>query len=100
MMKILEKGNIVHFILQVVPRASQSELTSFQDGVIKLRISAPPVDGKANKECVRVLANFLGIKRSQVTILSGNKSRTKKIAIENANVEEISARLADLPPVM
>lgn len=93
MLRIQEKENVVHFTIRVVPKASHSELTGFQDGTLKLRITSPPVDGRANNECIRVIADFLGIKKGQVTIVSGYTSRIKTIAVEGLTAKEIGARL-------
>ena len=98
MVQIREKDNAVLFTIRIVPRASRSELAGFQDGTLKLRIAAPPVDGKANEECVRMIADFFGIKKVRVTIVSGHTSRTKTVAVEGASVKEVAARLAELPP--
>lgn len=87
----------VTFRIRVVPRASRSELAGIQDDALKLRITAPPVDGKANEECIRVVADFFGVKRRQVTIISGHVSRTKTIAIAGKSPGEIAARLEQLP---
>ena len=97
MVQIREKENAVLFNIRVVPRASRSELTGFRDGALKLRIASPPVDGKANQECVRMVADFLRVKKGQVTIVSGHASRTKTVAVEGAKAKEVTARLAELP---
>ncbi|MBW6487114.1 MAG: DUF167 domain-containing protein [Syntrophobacterales bacterium] len=90
-----EDGVLFH--VRVVPRASRSELAGVQDDALKLRITAPPVDGKANEECIRVLADFFDVKKRQVTIVSGHASRTKTIAIAGKSSGEIAARLEKLP---
>jgi len=87
----------VIFRVRVVPRASRSELAGIQDDTLKLRITAPPVDGKANEECIRVIADFFGVKKRQVTITGGHISRTKTILIADRNVGEIAALLEKLP---
>jgi len=91
-----EDGVIFH--IRVVPRASRSELAGVQNDALKLRITAPPVAGKANEECIRVIADFFGVKKRQVTIVSGHASRTKTIAITGMNTGEIAALLEKLPP--
>ncbi len=58
--------------VRVVPRASKSEIVGMQEGVLKVRIASPPVDGAANAELVRVLAKHLGVARSTVAIVSGD----------------------------
>jgi len=74
-------GNII-FSVRVVPRASRSEIVGEQDGLLRVRIAAPPVDGAANEELVRVLAKEFGVARRSISIISGHSSRVKKISIE------------------
>jgi uncharacterized protein (TIGR00251 family) len=96
MVQIREKGNAVCFTIRVIPRASRSELAGFQNEALKLRITSPPVDGKANDECIRVISDFLRIKKGQVTIVGGHASRTKTIAVEGLTPKEVGARLSEL----
>lgn len=89
----------ITFTVKVVPRASRSEIVGIQDDAVKLRIVSPPVDGKANEECVRVIADFLGLKKRQVSILSGHASRTKTISLTGTTLQETAAHLNALPPL-
>lgn len=75
-------GNIV-FNVRVIPRASKSEFAGVLDGALKLRIASPPVDGAANGELVRFLAKKFGVSRSDITIIGGERSKNKRIKIEN-----------------
>jgi uncharacterized protein len=74
-------GNII-FTVRVVPRSARSEIAGEQGGSLRVRIAAPPVDGSANEELVRVLAKELGVSRRAINIISGHSSRLKKISIE------------------
>jgi len=65
----------------VQPGASKNEIVGIQEDALKLRISAPPVQGKANSKLIQFLAKQLGVKRSQVEILSGHTSKIKKIKV-------------------
>ena len=65
-----EKGGALTFKVRVVPRASRSEISGEHDGSLRIRIAAPPVDGAANEELVRLLARKLGVPRSAVACLS------------------------------
>ena len=76
-----ETENGVIFGVRVAPRASKSEIVGEVEGNLRVRISAPPVDGAANEEVVRVLAKAFGIAKSNVAILSGQTSKTKRIRI-------------------
>lgn len=67
--------------VRVVPRASQSEIVGEYDGALKIRLAAPPVDGAANAELIKVLAKFFEVPRNAVEILSGETSKTKQIRI-------------------
>jgi uncharacterized protein (TIGR00251 family) len=83
-------GHLI-FNVKVVPRASRSELVGEQDGTLRVRIAAPPVDGAANEELIRLLAKTLEVKASSVTIVSGEASRMKKIAVKGITAQELQA---------
>jgi len=69
------------FRVRVQTGASKNEIVGVQQDALKIRISAPPVEGKANKVLVQFLAKQIGVKRSQVEILSGHTSRIKTIRV-------------------
>lgn len=92
MISFHQTGKNVTFTVRVVPRASRSEIVGIQDDAVKLRLSSPPVDGKANEECVRVIADFLGLKKRQVSIVNGHASRTKTISLAETTVEATADR--------
>ena len=75
--------------VRVQPNASKNEIVGFSDGILKVKIAAPPVAGKANAELVAFLAKRLGVSRNQITIVSGEKSRNKLIAIEGVTQIEV-----------
>jgi len=79
------------FNVKVVPRASRSELVGEQDGTLRVRIAAPPVAGAANEELIRLLAKKLEVRASSVTIVSGEASRMKKIAVKGITAQELQA---------
>ena len=96
MIPIRETESGVVFRIRVVPRASRRESAGFQDDAWKLRITAPPVEGKANDACIALLAELLGVKKGQVSIIAGHASRTKTVAIAGVKAPEIAARMAAL----
>ncbi|MDO9229882.1 MAG: DUF167 domain-containing protein [Syntrophales bacterium] len=96
MIPLRETETGVVFRIRVVPRASRREPVGIRDDTLKLRITAPPVEGKANRECVRMLAELLGVKKTQVAIISGHTSRTKTVAVEGVKAKEIAALIAVL----
>jgi len=79
--------------VRVVPRASKSEIVGMHEGVLKVRIASPPVDGAANAELVKVLAKYFGVTRSMVEIVSGETSKSKRVKIANLSVEAFEEKL-------
>ena len=86
-----EKGVILR--VQVQPRASRDEVMGPHGDGLKIRITAAPVAGAANKHLLKFLAKKLRVARSQISITSGATSRAKSIAIEGISAEEVRQRL-------
>ena len=84
----------MYLTLHVQPRASRTGLCGIHGGSLKLAITAPPVEGKANKEVIAFLAAFLKIPKKDVTIVSGAQSRTKRCRITSTTEIEVRARIA------
>jgi uncharacterized protein (TIGR00251 family) len=80
--------------VKVHPRAKRSAITGRLGGAWKLDLAAPPVDGKANDECVRFFADLAGVARSRVSIVLGATSRTKVIEIEGLSEDRLAELLA------
>jgi uncharacterized protein (TIGR00251 family) len=79
--------------LRVFPNAARNEVAGFTDGVLRVKIAAPPVEGKANKELIALLARKLGLSKGDLTIIKGYTSRNKVIVINGLSQEEITRRL-------
>jgi uncharacterized protein (TIGR00251 family) len=77
------KKEYVVFAVRVVPRSSCSEIVGEHDGALKVRIASPPVDGAANAELIKLLAKKFGVSRSDVEIVAGETSKSKRIKISN-----------------
>jgi hypothetical protein len=92
-MDVVEAQGSVSFSVRVQPRASRSEVVGEQNGALRLRLNSPPVDGAANDECVRVLAKALGVARSAVSILAGERSRNKRVRVDGLTVAELLEKL-------
>jgi len=80
--------------VKVHPRARRSAFAGRLGDAWKLDLAAPPVDGKANEECVRYLAGWAGVPRSRVRIVTGATSRRKVVEIEGMAQAEAEARLS------
>lgn len=79
--------------IKVTPNAGRNEISGFKEGVLHVKIAAPPEKGKANKELIDFLAERLGIKKSDVLIVKGQASRHKSAVITGMRREEILKRL-------
>ena len=78
--------------VRVIPRAKKSEISQvLADGTIKIRLTAPPVEGKANQALVRFLADVFDISPSNIEIISGKKGRKKVVLIEGINEKTAQA---------
>ena len=81
------------FTVRLTPRASREEVGTLQDGIVTVRVTAPPVDGAANTALVRLLAKRLGVRRGAVRIVSGATARTKVIEVDGLSGSDVAARL-------
>ena len=79
--------------VKVHPRAKRSAVTGRLGDAWKLDLAAPPVDGKANEECIRFLAELAGVPRSRVRIVTGATGRMKAIEVEGVEQGELERRL-------
>jgi len=75
--------------LKVLPRSSRCEIIGPHGDALKIKVTSPPVEGRANEEIVEFLAETLGIKKGQVAIVSGHASRQKTVAITGCNRHEL-----------
>lgn len=82
------------FAVKVVPRASRSEIAGEQDGTLRVRIAAPPVDGAANRELTRLLARCFELSPSAVEIVSGANSKNKVVRISGAEAKQLEQLIA------
>ena len=79
--------------VRVQPRSSRNKITGWKDGVLTVRLTAPPIEGAANKSCVELLARELGMKRYEISLVSGEKSRDKVFEIEGLTQEALEEKL-------
>ncbi|WP_309398243.1 DUF167 domain-containing protein [Cerasicoccus maritimus] len=83
----------VKIAILATPKASRSEVVGWQEGALKVRVAAPPVDGKANAELVKFLAKFLGVPKRNIWLVSGEGSRRKVVAVEGIEEAALRAKL-------
>jgi uncharacterized protein len=79
--------------IRVVPRAGRAGIAGTRNGALLVRLNAPPVDGVVNAELVTVMAAVLGVPRKAITIVAGERSRFKRVRIDGATVDDVTAKL-------
>jgi uncharacterized protein (TIGR00251 family) len=79
--------------VRVTARASRDELAGFRDGVLHVRVTAPPVDGRANQAVCKLIARAVGVGRRSVTVVRGERSRDKVVQIDGAEPESTLRKL-------
>lgn len=89
MLDIRGEKNGVTFRVRVQTRSSRNQVAGFLDGALKVRLTAPPVDGEANEACREFLASLLGVPRSNVAIVAGNTGRNKVVRVEGVTPEKV-----------
>jgi uncharacterized protein len=75
--------------VRVIPRARKTECTGFRDDALIVRVAAPPVEGAANDALIEYFADALRVPRRAIQILSGDRGRRKRVAIEGVTDEQI-----------
>jgi uncharacterized protein len=93
MIPLNETSSGVTFAIKVHPRAKKSAITGEIGDAVKLALTAPPVDGKANEACIDFFANLLKVPRSSVTIAAGQTSRNKVIRVTGLTAQQLRERL-------
>lgn len=86
---LTETNGRVTFRARIVPRASKNQIVGVEGDAVKVRLAAPPVEGKANDALVKFLASLLDVPRSSVEIISGQSSRNKTIRIRGISREKV-----------
>lgn len=92
-LEIKSADNQASFPVKVVPRASRNAITEVREGALVVRLCASPVEGKANAALTAYIAEFLGLRKNQVSIKMGEKSRHKVVTISGLSVDKIREKL-------
>ena len=94
MAKFANSTTGVTFAVKVHPRAKKNAIAGEVGDALKVALTAPPVDGKANDACIEFFAKLLKVPRSSVTIAAGQASRNKVIRVAGLTAEQVRERLA------
>jgi len=92
-LRVIETPEGIVFSVHVQPRASRCEICGPKDGELRLRLTSPPVEDAANKQCVELIAKALGLAKSRVSIKAGAKSRHKVVMVAGVAGSDIAALL-------
>lgn len=91
---IRASGDAVTITIKLQPRAGRNEVAGVDDGAIRIRLSAPPVDGEANAACIAFLAELLAVPKSAVQIVAGLTSRQKVVRVRGLSAGTVQAAIA------
>ncbi|WP_394844594.1 DUF167 domain-containing protein [Pendulispora brunnea] len=92
-LSLVAKGNVVRFAVHARPRAKESAILGVREGALDVRLAAPPVDGLANEELVRTLAEALRMPQKSVRLVRGTGSREKQVEVDGLSAAETLSRL-------
>lgn len=87
MLNMTSTANGVRLEVKVQPRSSKNQICGEVNGCLKIKLTAPPVDGEANQNLINFLSAYLQVARSQITILRGDTSRHKLVEINGVNID-------------
>lgn len=90
---IHETSSGVIFSVKVHPRAKKNDITGEVGDALKVSLTSPPVDGRANDACIEFFAKLLKVPRTSITIASGQSSRNKVIRVAGVSAAEVRGRL-------
>jgi uncharacterized protein (TIGR00251 family) len=79
--------------VRLQPRAARDEIVGLRDGVLVVRVTAPPIDGRANRALCKLVAQRAGVAASRVSVVRGERSRDKLVAVEGVEPEALAAAL-------
>ena len=84
---------VARFSVRLTPRAGRSAIDGWDGDILRARVAAPPVDGKANDALLRLLAKALSVAPSRVTLVSGAQSRVKIVEVDGMTADEVRRAL-------
>ncbi len=93
MIPIRDTPSGASFLIKVQPRARKNAIVGVMGDAIKVALTAPPIEGRANEACIAFLAEILNVSRSSITIAAGETSRNKLIRVSGLSAAEVEARL-------
>lgn len=92
-LQLQDQSDAVILTLKIVPGSSKTALCGVLDGMLKIKVAAPPEKGKANKAVIAFLAKVLGIKKGDLTLVSGQTSPVKQVQVQSLTAQQIQEAL-------
>ncbi len=86
------KDGVILFV-KLVPNSSYSKIVDYNEEYVRIKISSPPIEGKANSELISFCSKIFDVNKSKLQIISGEKSKLKKILIKDTNLDFITQKL-------
>ena len=92
-LQLRESKHGLTFDIQVTPHASNAQVVGVQEGMLKVKVKALPVEGAANEACIKLIAKTLALKKSQLEIFAGAKSRKKTVLVKDISRKELEMNI-------
>ena len=89
----LKPGESCTLKVRVQPKASRNQVDGYEDGTLRLRVTAPPSEGKANTDVIALLSKALGVGKSKLEIVHGHRSRDKVVSVDTLTEQEVRRRI-------
>ena len=83
----------VELRVRVIPRAGKSGIAGTRDGALLVRLNSAPVEGAANSELIQVISDALGVPKRSIAIVSGQRSRLKRLRVDGVTEESVNAKV-------
>jgi uncharacterized protein (TIGR00251 family) len=90
-LQLRERPGGLVFAVRVQPKSSRDELVNVTDGVLWVKVTAPPIEGQANRACIQLLASALGLPVSSLALTGGPRSRNKQVQVSGVTAEHLRA---------
>ena len=94
MFPLTSHAGSVYLPIRVIPRAGRTAVAGVRQDSLLIRLASAPVDGAANDELVAFMATLLDLPRRQISIASGERSRSKRVAVSGVTAEQVEAKLS------
>lgn len=96
MLKVTETKEGVRLEIKVQPRSSRNQIAGVQDGILKIKLTAPPVDGEANLALIEYLSSLLGVPKRSINLIKGEISRNKLVEINGIKREFLLNKVGNI----